>query len=354
MTPTALRSELRPEAAPAIEAPEGNANEPLKAAVGMITRRAALAAPWLFAPAAHAQDFPNRPLRIIVPFPPGGITDVLARSVAERMAESLGRPVVIENRPGATGQVGSQAVLAEPADGHAMILYNGGTHGILPALRRLPFDVAADFRGIGLIGLSPLALGVPDALAPRTLAEFLDYARARPGSLNFGSAGIGSAAHIMGALLAHAARLDLVHVPYQGLAPALAALAAGQVQILFDAAGVKALVDGGRARALATTGERRWSLLPDIPTFAEAGLPALTYESWAGLAVRAGTPEPVIARLGAALLGALAAEPTRRALAAIGYAPPAEGNTPAGLDRFAAAERARWSALVRETGMRLE
>jgi tripartite-type tricarboxylate transporter receptor subunit TctC len=318
-------------------------------------RRAALGLPWLLAAAsARAQDFPNRPLRILVPFPPGGITDALARSVAERMGEFLGRPVVTENRPGATGQVGSQALLAEPPDGHAMILYNGGTHGILPALRRLPFDAGRDFHGIGLIALSPLALAVPTALPAHDLAEFLALARATPGALNYGSAGLGSAAHIMGALLNHAAGLRMVHVPYPGLAPALAALAAGQVQVLFDAAGVKALVDGGRARALATTGERRWSMTPDVPSFAEAGLPALTYESWAGLAVRAGTPPAIVQRLNAALVAALASEPTRRALAAIGYAPPGWANTPAALDDFAHAERARWAALVRDTGMAIE
>jgi tripartite-type tricarboxylate transporter receptor subunit TctC len=320
----------------------------------MMKRRSVLAAPLLLALPARAQDFPNRPLKIVVPFPPGGITDVLARSVAERMGETLSRPVVTENRPGATGQVGSQAVLAEPADGHAMILYNGGTHGILPALRRLPFDAARDFQGIGLIALSPLALGVPAELPAGDLGEFLALVRAQPGRFNYGSAGLGSAAHIMGALLNHAAGLRMEHVPYPGLAPALNALAGGQVQVLFDAAGVKALVDGGRARALATTGERRWPLLPQAPTFAEAGLPALTYESWAGLAVRAGTPAAVVERLNAALVAALASEPTKRALAAIGYAPPAWENSPAALDAFATAERARWAALVRETGMAIE
>jgi tripartite-type tricarboxylate transporter receptor subunit TctC len=290
---------------------------------------------------------------MVVPFPPGGVTDVIARPLANAMAAPLGQPVVIENRPGATGQVGSQHVLSQPADGHTLLMANGATHGILPALRPdLPYDAGRDFAPVMLVATSPIALVVPASLPVNSLAELLALARTRRGGLNYASAGIGTGSHLVGALVAQRAGVEMTHVPYAGTAPAMNALAAGEVQVFFDAAGVRPLIEAGRAKALATSGDLRWFLLPEVPTLAEAGLPGIAFESWYAVMTRAGVPEPALARLHAATAEGMRAEEVRRALEGIGFAP-TEGS-PAELARYAAAERARWTEVVRAAGIRPE
>lgn len=315
---------------------------------------AAIGAPLLARPAfAQGSWSPSRPVRLVVPFPPGGVTDIIARPLAAQLAPRLGQPVVVDNRPGATGQVGSQHVLAQAPDGHTLLVANGATHGILPALRPdLPYDAGRDFAPILLLATSPIALVVPAALPVRSLAELLALGRARQGGLNYASAGIGTGSHLAGALLAQRIGVEMTHVPYGGTAAALNALAAGEVQLFFDAAGVRPLIEAGRVRALATSGARRWFLLPEVPTLEEAGLAGVAFESWYALMGRAGLPEPVLARLHAAASEALTSEEVARALAGIGFVP--AGGSPAELARYAEAERARWRAVVGAGNIRAE
>jgi tripartite-type tricarboxylate transporter receptor subunit TctC len=288
-----------------------------------------------------------------VPFAPGGITDILARAGAEGMSRALGQPVVVENRAGAGGNVGSEAVAKAPADGYTMLAVGPAVMGIAkPLYGRLNYDPDADFACLGLLGAQANVMLVsPRALPEPTLAAFLATARSKPGEVPFASSGSGSLTHLTAELFAKDAGLRLVHVPYRGSPPALTDLAAGQVAMMFDALTTALpLHQGGQARIVGVATKDRAADLPEVPSLVEAGFPSLDVPNWFGVFVPAATPQPVQARLAAALAEVTASDSYRTLMRQRSAQPVALGERT--LDAFLAAERARWAEAVRSSGAR--
>jgi tripartite-type tricarboxylate transporter receptor subunit TctC len=303
---------------------------------------------------ALAQAFPGKPIHLIVPFPPGGGNDTVARAIAQQIGPDLGQPVVIDNRPGAGGSVGAELAARAPADGYTLFLAGVGSHAVNPNFhRKLPYDPVKDFAPVSLIASAPSVLVVNPAVPARTIAEFTAYARANPGKLNYASNGNGSAAQLAAAMYETMAEVRMVHVPYKGIAPAMTDLMSGEVQLMFGT--IVALVphiQAGKLRALAVTSRKRSALLPEVPTIAESGLPDYQAGSWYGILAPAGTPREVIDRLHGVIVKALRQPDVAQRLAAEG----AEviGSTP---DEFAAhikSEIARVGEVVRAAGIRIE
>jgi tripartite-type tricarboxylate transporter receptor subunit TctC len=312
---------------------------------------AAVAAIGRSAP-ARAQAFPARPVRFVVPFP-GGFTDTLARMVGQKMADALGQPVLVENRPGASGAIGAQEVLRAPADGHALFLGHIGTHALNPHLQaRLAYD-PADLAPVTLLVQLPNLLVVSPALPVQSVQDLVAMARSKPGELSYASPGNGTSGHLAAELLKAQAGVNLVHVPYKGTAEALQDLGSGRVQLMFDtvAQGL-AQAKGGRVKALAVTSPQRTPLAPEVPTMAESGFPGWDTAAWFGVMVRAGTPADVVARLHAEAVRALNAPDVRERLVGMGATP--VGNTPAEFARLVSAESARWGDVIRKAGIRAD
>ena len=294
----------------------------------------------------------GRTVRLVVAFPPGAANDMIARALAEHMREALGQNIIVENRAGAGGQVGLEHVARSAPEGATLIVGNIATHGTLPALRKLPVDVIDDFTPIAMIGTSPLALAASATLPLRTLPDVIAMAKSRPEGLFFGSAGAGTGSHLAGLLFAKLAGLRLEHVPYAGSAAAYVAVASGEVALLFEAAAVKGLVDSGKVRAIAITGNERWFLMPDVPTFAERGIGPFPMLSWFGLMGPAGMSADTIARTEAAVAAALAKAEMRQALTRIGFTP--SGMSRAAFGQFMREDLARWRAVVAENKLKVE
>jgi tripartite-type tricarboxylate transporter receptor subunit TctC len=291
---------------------------------------------------------PTRPLRMVVPFPPGGATDVVARVLAERMQEKLGQPVTVENRTGAGGNVGVENVVRSAPDGLSMLMGTTGTLTINPHLyANMGFNPANDLAGISMAFATDHVLVVNPAVPAQTAQEFIALLKARPGQLSFGSGGNGSSTHLVPELFKLVAQVDMQHVPYRGSAPALNDLVAGNVQVMLDQLpSALPMIQGGRVRALAVTGPRRSRLLPDLPTMAELGLPQAEATSWGAVMVPAGTPAPAIARLNAVIRDALAEPGVQQRLAAAGA--DAVVSTPAELAGIMRSETEKWGRVVRE------
>ncbi len=247
---------------------------------------------------AHAQAWPSKPLRLVAPFAPGGVTDIVARSVAASLSQSLGQTVVVENKPGSQGLIGSAAVKAAAADGYTLLLMSSSVACVNPALRKsMPFDVLKDFAAIGLIGAAPLIMVVSPSLPVSRVDQFIAYAKANPGKVSYSSPGVGGSAHLYGAVMNATSGLDMQLLPYQGGVPALQAVMAGDVTMTFaDLGSATGQVAAGKLKALAVAGERRWPRFPDVPTFTEQGY-ALNLVGWVGLMAPAGTPRPIVDRL---------------------------------------------------------
>lgn len=314
------------------------------------TRRALLAATLATPALAQAQApwAPTRPIRFVVPFPAGGATDVVARVLAERLQETLGQPVVVENRTGAGGNIGVENVVRSAPDGTTLLMGTTGTLTVNPHLySTLGFDPLRDLAPVSMAFTTDHVLVVNPAVPARTALEFLALVRARPGALSYGSAGSGSSTHTVPELFRLAARVDIAHVPYRGSAPALNDLVAGNVQVMLDQIpSAIGQIQGGRVRALAVTGARRSPLLPEVPTLAEIGLPEAQATSWGAVMAPGGTPAPIVLRLSAAIRDALAQASVRERLAAAG----ADGvaSTPEELATFLREETAKWARVVRE------
>ncbi len=301
---------------------------------------------------ALAQDYPSRPIRLIVAFGPGSGNDIIAREVARHMAEPLGQSVVVENRPGGGGSVGTDVVAKAAPDGYTIGL---GTSSQLVMnvglFKSLPFDVDRDLRSIGLVSRTNMVLVARNGL-PGTLPALIAHAKANPGKVSFGSGGPGSISHIVGEAFAKAAGISLLHVPYKGNGPALADLAGGHVDLLFDGfISSIPLSQQGKGQLLAVSGQQRSSVAPQVPTFAEAGLADYQAYTWNSLFAPAHTPAPVIARLNAALNHALA-QPSVKERLAQGASESLGPTTTAEADAFGKAERARWVSFVR--GLNIE
>ncbi len=324
----------------------------------MLRRRHLLAVAGLAAPPlAHGQAAawaPSRPLRLVVPFPAGGATDVAARILAERLTETLGQPVVVENRTGSSGNIGMENVVRSAPDGHSLLMGTSGALTVNPHLfPNLGFDPAKDLAPVTLAFTTDNALIVNPNMPARTVSEFLALARSRPGAFSYGSAGAGSSTHMAAELFRLAAGIQVLHVPYRGSAPALNDTVAGNVQFMVDQLpSCIGQIQAGRVRALAVTGPRRSPLLPEVPTVAESGVHGFEVRFANLLMAPRGTPEPVIAEWAALAVAAGGAEAARDRFAAWGLDPVVGG--PAEAAAFLEAGRARWARVVRESGMRAE
>jgi tripartite-type tricarboxylate transporter receptor subunit TctC len=298
---------------------------------------------------AFAQGWaPTRPIRFVVPFAAGGATDVVARVLAERMGERLGQPIVVENRAGSGGNIGVENVVRSPADGTVILMGTTGTLTINQHLYgNMGFDPAKDLAPVGMAFATDHVLIVNEKVPAQTAQEFLAWLRANPGKASFGSAGSGSSTHMVAELFRAAAKVEVTHVPYRGSAPALNDTVAGNVQFMLDQLpSAIGMIQGGKVRALATTGLRRTSQLPDVPTMKEIGLPDAEATSWGAVMVPTGTPAPVIARLNAVLREALADPKIQERLVAAGA--DAVSSTPEELQRKIAQEVQTWGRVVQE------
>ena len=266
--------------------------------------------------AETADEYPSRPLHLISPFPPGGATDVLGRIIGEGLSRRLGQPVVVENRSGANGNIGMEYVARAPADGYTLILV---TWAVNPSLYKSPFDVVKDFVSIMQVSSSPGVLVVHPSLPVHTVQELIDYAKAHPGKLNYGSAGIGSFGQVSAVMFSLMSGTQMTHIPYKGGGPATTAAIAGEVQLLFnDALATMPFVTAGNLRAIAVTSRARMPLLPDVPTIDESGLKGFDNSAWTAMGAPAGTPRPIVEKLNRELTAILDSPSIRQKIAAMG------------------------------------
>ncbi|KWR89002.1 tripartite tricarboxylate transporter substrate binding protein [Cupriavidus sp. IDO] len=304
-------------------------------------------------PAADAAAFPNHPIRLVVPFPPGGPTDLVSRVIAKRMTEELGQQVLVDNRPGANGNIAAEIVAKAPADGYT-VLYNTSSIALSPALySKLTYDVRRDFAPVALTAMVPLVLEVNAQMPVHNVKEFIQYVKANPDKLTYGSAGNGNVTHLAAFLFLQANGLSAVHAPYKGSAPALTDLAGGQVQFMADTINSSLpFIRDKRMRALAVTSSTRSSQLPDVPTVAETVMPGFEVGAWQGMLVPAKTPPEIVRKLNAATVKALASPETRASLAAQGAEP--RGSTPEAYGAYLSAEMTRWRKVVKDSGATLD
>ena len=299
---------------------------------------------------AAAQQYPAKPIRMLVGFPMGGGADIMARLLAPGMAEALGQPIVVDNRPGAGSAVASELAAKAPADGHTLVMI-GSSHAVNAAFNpKLPYRPAADFSGIVLVATAPVALTAHSSVPAKTLKELIALAQAKPGALAYGSAGVGGINQLAAELLKYMGKFNIVHVPYKGVAQALPALLGGEVQLMFSSLpSVVGQIKQGRIKAIAVTSAKRSGAAPDIPTVAESGLPGYEASSWFGLLAPARTPTAVINRLNAEASKIIAMPNIQEQLVRTGADP--AGSTPAQLDAHLKAEVTRWTTVVREAGI---
>jgi tripartite-type tricarboxylate transporter receptor subunit TctC len=305
-------------------------------------------------PAAGAADYPTRPVTLAVAFPPGGASDVLARLLGRKLDQILGQPFVIDNRPGAGGNVAAEAVAHAAPDGYTLLLGNNAILATNAALyKKVNFDAERDFAPIGLIGSQANILVVNPGLPVHSMAELIALAKANPGKLNFASSGHGLAAHLAGELFKAEAKIDLVHVPYKGAAPALQDVIAGHVQMMFaTASSVVSHIRDGKVRALGVTTLRRTSVMPEIPTIDELGLKGFDATSWHGLVAPAHTPKEIIAALHGALVASLDDPGVKTSLGDLGV--DIMGGTPEDFAAYIKSEIPKWTAIVKASGAKLD
>lgn len=314
---------------------------------------AAIASTGWLGPATAQQTFPSRPVRIISPFAPGGGNDALCRILSQRLAENLKQQIIVENRAGANGIVGTEVAARSAPDGYTIVLIPSG-HAVNASLyRKLPFDSIRDFSPITLVGSSPLVLAVHPSLPVKTVKDLIALARARPGQLTYVSAGVGASGHLGGALFETLTGTKMVHIPYKGMAVAITDLMSGQVTMTFGTSlSVVPHARSGRLRALATTGYQRSPALPDLPTVAEAGVPGYEASLWYGFVGPAKLPPDVVRRLHAAIVAALQLPDVRERLASQGVDP--QHNTPEEFARLLVSDVDRWAKVVQRAGVQAE
>lgn len=324
----------------------------------LISRRAMLAltglAMLLPAPGRSQANYPNKAIHIVVPFAPGGSTDVLARRVGDKLAAALGQPVVVDNRAGAGGVLGADFVAKSAPDGYTLLAGVTGSNAIAQALyAKLPYDVIKDFAPLSTLVTAPLVLAVNPDMKANTATEFLALAKSKPGELSFGSAGNGTSMHLTGEMYKQAADVSMVHVPYRGSAAMLTDLMSGQIQVTFgDVLVLMPQIQAGKIRALAVTSKVRHPLLPDVPTLDEAGLKGFEALSWQGLFAPAGTPPEVIEKLSAEVNKALQSPDIKDYFAAQGFI--VQGSTPEAFKAFVASEVKKWTPIVKYSGSQVD
>jgi tripartite-type tricarboxylate transporter receptor subunit TctC len=321
------------------------------------TRRAlicALTAAALLPTAASAQPFPNRPIKLIVPFAAGGAADLFGRSLASGLSAELGQQVVVETRGGAGGLTGVDALAKSAPDGYTICLAGAAALSAIPfMLSKMPFDWQKDLALLTLVVRVPEVLTVQPALGVNSFAEFVAYARANPGKINFGSAGAGSITHLAGELVKSEVKLDLVHVPYRGVGPAIGDMVGGHIQMIVgDVPFMLPHIRSGAIKALAVTSGARSSALPEVPSTAELGYPAINSDNWYGLVAPAGTPAEILDKLRRATVSVLTSAELKKQFDSQNAAP--SPTTPAEFAAFVQAEQAKWGQVVRATGAKLE
>ena len=307
---------------------------------------------------AHAQpaaaDWPIKPIRWVVPFPPGGAMDAIARTLGEKAGKALGQPFVIENKPGAGGNIGADYVAKQPGDGYALMITSIGMATNKPLYGKLSYDPIKDFAPVSLLAVVPNVL-VTNATQPdvKTARDVIAAARKAPGKLTYASAGNGTSIHLAGEVFASLAQLDMLHVPYKGSGPAVADLLGGQVNYMFDSiTSARPHIQSGKLRALGVTTAKRSSTLPDVPTLAEAGVPGYEVSPWFAVFMPASTPKPIVSKLNKALLDAMKDPDVVKRFETIGAEP--VGSTPDELARHLARESERWTQLITERGIKLD
>ena len=300
------------------------------------------------------QGYPSRPVRLVVPFPPGAATDILGRLLSQRLQESWGQSVVVDNKPGAGSIIGAEMVAKAPADGHTLFMGHIGTHGANPALyARLPYDPVKDFAPVSLLVTIPNLVAVHPSVPAGNIRELIDLARARPGTINVASPGISTSAHLMIALFRSITGADLTHVPFKGSAAAMQALGAGEVQVAFDTVtSVMPQARAGRVKALAITSKDRSAAAPDVPSLAESGVSGFDVATWFALFAPIGTPKAVVDKIGIDTARNLQAKETVERLQAMGMTIIA--STPEQLAAHVNSEIARWGKVVREANIKVE
>ena len=304
--------------------------------------------------AAQAQPYPNRPIRFIVPFPPGGNLDFIARVIQPKLSEALGQPIVIDNRGGAGGIIGAEFASKQSADGYTIFLGNTGTLGIYPAVYpQLPYDPIKDFAAVGMTSTSAVLAVLHPSVPANNLREFVAYAKANPGKVSAGVAGAGSLLHFATELLKSQAGIDMLIVPYKGSGPAATDVVGGQIQLLIDAPPVTMqFVKAGRLKAIAVSGKSRLAALPDVPTFDEGGVAGVDGSGWQGIAVPAGTPRAIIARLSAALAKTIALPEIQERFASQGLDPAVM--TAEQFGAFIRAEVPKWKTIAKNANIKID
>ena len=298
-------------------------------------------------------QYPQRAIKLIVPFPPAGATDIVGRIVAQKLGERFGQAVVVENRPGAGGSIGSDLVAKSAPDGYTLLMATSSTHSIGPALQKLPYDPIKDFAAITHVANVPNVLVVSPKLPVASVKELIEYAKARPGKLNFASSGIGTIVHLNGELFKMLAGVDVVHVPYKGTALSIPDLANGNVAMLFDSlASVLPHVKSGSVRPLAMNAPQRSPLLPEVPTLAEAGMPAFDRYTWFGMFAPAGTPADIVRRVQAEVVAALKAPDLRERFDAVGAEP--VGSTPEQFVDRIRSDGVRWAEVIKSANVKVQ
>ena len=317
---------------------------------------------WLLAAALFAStgamgqgaaQFPNKPIRMIVPFAPGGATDYMARTIAQKMSESMGQPVVVENKPGANAIVGTDAVAKSAPDGYVLVLCAFG-HATNPyLLTKMPYDTLKDLAPVTLLVTGPLMLAVNPSIPGNSLRELVTYMKANPGKLNYASGGSGSSQHFAGELFQSMTGTRMVHIPYKGTAPAYVDLLSGQVSMIFDNM-VTALpqVKAGKMKALGVSSAQRAEQAPDVPTIAEAGVPGYETGIWHGFLTTGGTPRDIVAKLNSEIVRAVHSPDVKAAFLSRGLVP--VGNTPEQFDAFIRNEMSKWSKVIKDAGIKAD
>jgi tripartite-type tricarboxylate transporter receptor subunit TctC len=302
--------------------------------------------------AALGQPFPAKPVRIVVPFSPGGVADSSARVISERLGARLGQSVLVENRPGASGNIGTHSVASAAPDGYTLLLGFDGTMVVNPHVyAKLPFDTLRDFAPVTKLGDATLILVAHPSVPAKDLREFIAIAKTR--NFSYGTAGTGSTPHLAGELLAQRTGIALTHVPYKGGGQAIGDVVGGQIPLVYTAiATAQQFVKGGKLKALAVSSARRSNALPEVPTFVESGLEGFVVDSWVGILAPVKTPRPIVERLQKDITAVLAEPETRERYAALGIEP--VGNTPAQFAEQMRADLARWQGVVRQAGIRIE
>ena len=307
---------------------------------------------------AHAQapaatpPYPSKLVRLITTYPPGGASDIMARIIAQKLGEIWGQTVIVENKGGANGSIGLEYAARQPADGSSFVLGNMGPVSINPLITKVPYDVARDFLPVSLVASAPTVLIVNPGVPAKTLLELVELARAKPGTINWGTAGPGTLGHLGGEMMKRLAKIDIIHVPYKGGVLAIQDVLGGHVQFMFaDPQPVLQHIRAGKARALAVTSSKRSMVVPEVPTFAEAGLPGFVAENWWGMYLPAGTPKTIVDRLSQALKTALKDANVRQRFAELGTEPVADNRvTPEALRAHLKSEIDKWGPIIKKAG----